>query len=150
MRLRLGDRRRPRAGYSVVRAQKISDASGIHSSRRPAPSRRTRVVSHRPGLFPSNELSFLALALVSWVVLPAWAGFRVARAGGGPRLATLGGISISAVTLTCATLAELLFTRDFPTLGGLALATVLIAVPIQALSGLLACWVRTRRAGHGV
>jgi len=65
-------------------------------------------------------------------------------------LATLGGISISAVTLTCATLAELLFTRDFPTLGGLALATVLIAVPIQALSGLLACWVRTRRAGHWV
>jgi len=100
-------------------------------------------------LFPSNELSFLALALVSWVVLPAWAGFRVARAGGGPRLATLGGISISAVTLTCATLAELLFTRDFPTLGGLALATMLIAVPIQALSGLMACWVTTRRARHG-
>jgi hypothetical protein len=65
-------------------------------------------------------------------------------------LATLGGISISAVTLTCATLAELLFTRDFPTLGGLALATVLIAVPIQALSGLLACWVRTQGRPWGL
>lgn len=150
MRLRLGDRRRPRAGYSVVRAQKISDASGIHSSRRPAPSRRTRVVSHRPEPVPFERIVVFGACPLSWVVLPAWAGFRVAHAGGGPRLATLGGISISAVTLTCATLAELLFTRDFPTLGGLALATVLIAVPIQALSGLLACWVRTRRAGHGV
>ena len=56
MRLRLGDRRRPRAGYSVVRAQKISDASGIHSSRRPAPSRRTRVVSHRPEPVPFERI----------------------------------------------------------------------------------------------
>ena len=56
MRLRLGDRRRPRAGYSVVRAQKISDAFGISSSRRPAPSRRTRVVSHRPEPVPFERI----------------------------------------------------------------------------------------------
>jgi len=56
MRLRLGDRRRPRAGYSVVRAQKISDASSIHSSHQPAPSRRTRVVSHRPEPVPFERI----------------------------------------------------------------------------------------------
>jgi hypothetical protein len=97
----------------------------------------------------TNQASFLALALVSWVVLPALVGFRVSRAGGSRLLASVGGAAVSGVTLICAAISELLFTRDALALGGLVLATLLIALPLQALSGFLAGWAATYRANRG-
>ena len=97
----------------------------------------------------TNQASFVALALVSWVALPALAGFRISRAGGSLLLAGAGGGAVSGVTLICAAISELLITRDALVLGGLVLATLLIALPIQALSGFVAGWAAARRASHG-
>jgi len=96
----------------------------------------------------TNQASFVALALVSWVALPALAGFRISRAGS-LLLASAGGGAVSGVTLICAAISELLITRDALVLGGLVLATLLIALPIQALSGFVAGWAAARRASHG-
>jgi len=96
-----------------------------------------------------NQTSFLGLALVSWMALPALAGFRVSRAGGSRLLASAGGCAVSGVTLMCAAVSELLITHDAGAFGGLVLATVLIALPTQALLGFLASWVATYRARRG-
>jgi hypothetical protein len=101
------------------------------------------------GLAASTESSFLALALVSWVALPALAGFRVSRAAGSLFLAAVGGAAVSAVTLICAAISELLFTRDALAFGGLAIATLLIALPIQGLFGFVAGWAARHRASGG-
>jgi hypothetical protein len=101
------------------------------------------------GLPPSTETSFLALALVSWVALPALAGFRVSRAGGSLLLASVGGGAVSGVTLLCAAISELLLTRDALAFGGLALATFLIGFPMQALFGFVAGWAARLRARRG-
>jgi len=97
----------------------------------------------------SSPTALLSLTLVSWVVLPALAGFRVSRAGGTRLLASVGGCAVSAVTLVCAVVSELLITRDVPALGGLVFPTLVVALPIQALSGLGAGWAATRRVRHG-
>ena len=101
------------------------------------------------GLAISDQMSSLALALISWVLLPVLAGFRVARAGGNLLLASGGGLAVSGVTLACAALSELFITRDARALGGLVLATLFVAAPTQALSGLVAGWAAIRRAGGG-
>jgi hypothetical protein len=97
----------------------------------------------------NDQASFLALALVSWLALPALAGFRVSRSGGGLLLASVGGTAVSGVTLVCAAISELLITRDALAFGGLILATLMIAIPIQALSGFLAGWAARRRGIGG-
>jgi hypothetical protein len=97
----------------------------------------------------SSQTALLSLTLVSWVALPALAGFRVSRAGGTRLLASVGGCAVSGVTLVCAVVSELLITRDVPALGGLVFPALVIALPIQALSGFVAGWAATRRASRG-
>lgn len=100
------------------------------------------------GLQDSSQALLVSLTLVSWVALPALAGFRVSRAGGTRLVASLGGCTISAVTLVCALLSELLLTHDVRALAALLLPALVLALPIQALSGFLASWAATRRANH--
>lgn len=100
------------------------------------------------GLPASTGLSFLYVALVSWVALPAVAGFRVSRAGGSLLVAGAGGSAVSGITLACAAISELLFTRDALAFGEFVLATLLVAIPLQGLIGMVAGWTarfRTRR-----
>ena len=100
-------------------------------------------------LSATNQPSFLALALSSWVALPALAGFRVSRAGGSRLLASAGGGAVSGVTLICAAASELLITRDAEAFGGFVLATLLIGLPMQALFGFVGGWAATYRASRG-
>jgi hypothetical protein len=97
----------------------------------------------------SSQTALLSLTLISWVVLPTLAGFRASRAGGSRILASVGGCAVSAVTLVCAVVSELLITRDVPALRGLVFPTLVVALPIQALSGLVAGWAVTCRVRHG-
>jgi len=97
----------------------------------------------------SSQSALLALTLVSWVVLPALAGFRVARAGGTLLLASIGGCAVAAVTLISAVASELLLTHDVQALSELVLPALVVALPIQALSAFLAGWAATRRVSHG-
>ena len=97
----------------------------------------------------SSQTALLSLTLVSWIVLPALAGFRVSRAGGTRLLRALGGCAVSGVTLLCAVVSELLITRDAPALGGLVFPALVVALPIQALSGFVAGWAATRRVRRG-
>jgi hypothetical protein len=96
----------------------------------------------------TNQAFLVALALVSWVALPALAGFRVSQAGGSLLLASASGGTVSGVTLICAAVSELLITRDALVFVGIVLSTFVIVLPIQALSGFVAGWA-ARRATHG-
>jgi hypothetical protein len=97
----------------------------------------------------SSQTALLSVTLVSWVALPALAGFLVARAGGTRLLGALGGCAVSGITLVCAVVSELLITRDVPALDSLVFPALVVALPIQALSGLVAGWAATRRVRHG-
>jgi len=97
----------------------------------------------------SSGTALLSLTLLSWVALPAWAGLRIVRAGGTRLLASIGGCAVAAVTILCAVVSELLLTHDVRALSGLVLPALVVALPIQALSGFLAGWAATRRVTHG-
>src|SRR6266481_1447761 len=82
--------------------------------------------------------------VVSTVVLPLIAGFRVSHAGGRRIHACLGGVTISALTSVLAAITSLFTVPNWRLIGVYILATVVFSLPLQAISGLIGAWVSAR------
>jgi hypothetical protein len=87
--------------------------------------------------FGPEEVTIVSTALmvVSIVLLPFIAGFRVVRSGGGVGLAILGGVSISVVSILTVGVSYLISSSDFMAFVGYIIATLMFSVIPQVISG---------------
>ena len=87
--------------------------------------------------FGSEEVTIVSTALmvVSVVLLPFIAGFRVVRSGGGFGLAILGAVSISVVSILTVGVSYLISSSGFMAFGGYIIATLMFSVIPQVIFG---------------
>lgn len=84
--------------------------------------------------------------VLSALVFPWIAGYRVANRGGSRILSALGGVSISAASIVSVAIAHVLSAAPIEALLGFILATLMFAVVPQLLFGVLGHWTATRYA----
>ena len=84
--------------------------------------------------------------LLSALVLPWVAGYRIANRGGSRKLSAFGGASISVASVVVVAIAYALSGAPVEALLGFVLATLMFAVVPQLLFGVLGHWSATRYA----
>jgi hypothetical protein len=100
--------------------------------------------------FVSGSVPSMLLDTASRALLPLFAGFRVARAGGSWLFSVLGGMALSLVALVAGAVAQFFEAADWAVfLGFWAIGAAWFSLPFQAAFGLLGAWIFKRLARHG-